>query len=184
MWASRLLIALILLAVQWFVRCYLIPDNNFCSIDLSTELAALLAYCGFIQYQRVNLVSTCVQICETATGIIAAWDPSLIQFTSVHTTMYRVRSYIRSIQHVTTRWPLRRSSSLCVLSPRCRYLPGSISSAQSWKPSKPVAISVYVSYVDNVSVYKSPLWIPLHVVNITQNLLRSSLIITQNLLRS
>ena len=183
MWAVKTPYLLILLAVS--VICAMLPDNdnNFCSIDLSTELAALLAYCGFIQYQRVNLVSTCVQICETATGIIAAWD-RLIQFTSVHTTMYRVRSYIRSIQHVTTRWPLRRSSSLCVLSPRCRYLPGSISSAQSWKPSKPVAISVYVSYVDNVSVYKSPLWIPLHVVNITQNLLRSSLIITQNLLRS
>ena len=56
------------------VICAMLPDNdnNFCSIDLSTELAALLAYCGFIQYQRVNLVSTCVQICETATGIIAA----------------------------------------------------------------------------------------------------------------
>ena len=51
----------------------------------------------------------------------------------------------------------RYASALCVLSPRCRYLPGSISSAQSWKPSKPVAISVFVSYVDNVSVYKSPL---------------------------
>ena len=60
------------------VICVMLPDNEliiqFCSLDLSTELEALPAYCGFIQYQCVNLVSTCVQICEslTATWIIAA----------------------------------------------------------------------------------------------------------------